>query len=119
MNSEQHMTSGGGIVARLDGEGTHQFEGEGHGSSVSFYVVAEAPGGGPPLHLHPYEETFIVQEGRVRFTVGDEEVEAIGGDVVVAPARTPHAFVNSGEGTLHMIGIHPLPRMEQEDLEKR
>lgn len=119
MSTEGSESPSAGIVARLDGGGTRQFEGADGGSSVSFYLVAEEPGSGPPLHRHPYEETFVVQGGRARFTVGGEEVEAGPGDVVVAPARAPHKFTNSGEETLRLVAIHPAPRMEQEDLEER
>lgn len=27
----------------------------------------DTPGEGPPLHVHPYDETFVVTEGRARF----------------------------------------------------
>jgi mannose-6-phosphate isomerase-like protein (cupin superfamily) len=37
-----------------------------------------------------------VQEGELTFTVGDETVEATGGQIVIALAGTPHKFVNSG-----------------------
>jgi hypothetical protein len=42
------------------------------------------------LHTHPYDEVFVVQEGDLTFTVGDVIVEAKGGQIVVAPAGTPH-----------------------------
>jgi quercetin dioxygenase-like cupin family protein len=96
---------------------TRQFEGEGYDSGVSFYYVNGAPGSGPGLHRHPYSETFIVESGEALFTVDGQEIAATGGDVVVAPANAIHKFVNSGSGTLHLIGIHAAPRMEQEDLE--
>jgi hypothetical protein len=35
------------------------------------------------LHRHPYKEVFIVQEGSVTFTAGDDIIEASGGQVVV------------------------------------
>ena len=25
------------------------------------------PGGGPRLHRHPYDETWVIEEGKVRF----------------------------------------------------
>lgn len=96
---------------------TRQFEGEGHGSGVSFYYVCGPPGSGPGLHRHPYSETFIVESGEATFTVDGEDIRATGGDVVIAPANAIHRFVNSGSETLHLIGIHAASRMEQEDLE--
>ena len=96
---------------------TRRFEGEGHQSGVSFFYVCGPPGSGPSLHRHPYDETFIVESGHALFTVDGEEIQATGGDVVVAPANAPHKFVNDGFETLHLIGIHSAPRIEQEDLE--
>ena len=41
--------------------GTITFEGEPHGSGVSFFLVDSEPGAGPGLHRHPYAETWIIQ----------------------------------------------------------
>jgi mannose-6-phosphate isomerase-like protein (cupin superfamily) len=60
---------------------------------------------------------FVVQEGLARFTVGDETYDVAGGNVVVAPANTPHRFINAGSGTLRTINIHPTSRMVTEWLE--
>ena len=96
-----------------------RFEGRDLGSRVSCFLVMKIPpGGGPVLHRHPYEETFIVEEGEVTFTADGETIEARGGQVVVVPADAPHKFVNSGEGPLKMVTIHSSDHMEQEDLEE-
>ena len=62
--------------------GTITFEGEPHGSGVSFFLVHNEPGAGPDLHRHPYSETWIVRSGRARFTADGEELEAGPGDIV-------------------------------------
>jgi quercetin dioxygenase-like cupin family protein len=72
------------------GENASTFHGHRHGAQVSFFLSHNRPGTGPELHRHPYEETFIVQEGDVLFTVGGSRVEATAGDIVVVPAGTPH-----------------------------
>ena len=94
-----------------------RFEGYEHGAQVSFFLSHHRPGRGPELHRHPYEETFIVQDGDVRFTVGDDTIEATAGDIVVVPAGTPHKFVNAGSAPMRQVSIHPVARMEQEWLE--
>jgi mannose-6-phosphate isomerase-like protein (cupin superfamily) len=104
---------GSGFDGRLSG----RFEGEPHGAPISFFLQDDAPGRGPRLHRHPYPETFVVQLGRVCFTVGDEQVEAAAGDVVVVPAGVPHGFVNPGPERLGMVAIHCAGRMETEWLE--
>jgi mannose-6-phosphate isomerase-like protein (cupin superfamily) len=79
--------------------------------------VDTPPGSGPKLHRHPYEEVFVVQESTATFTAGDEEIEAKGGQVVVAPAGVAHKFVNSGAGRLRQVDIHASERFVTEWLE--
>lgn len=93
--------------------GTLVFEGSAFGSGVSFFAVNNAPGEGPGLHTHPYPETWLVRSGRVRFTVGDDAVDAGPGDVVVVEAGTPHAFRNSGAERLEVLCMHPSPTFIQ------
>ena len=77
----------------------------------------DEPGVGPKLHLHPYDEVFIIQEGRARFFVGDQVIDAEAGEVVLGPAGLPHKFINLGPGRLQTIDIHQSPRWIQTDLE--
>ena len=85
-----------------------------HHAGVCLIFVDAAPGDGPSLHRHPYEEIFITQEGRCTFFVGDDTFEAGAGDIVIAPAGVPHRFVNSGDGPLRQIDIHVSPNFETE-----
>jgi mannose-6-phosphate isomerase-like protein (cupin superfamily) len=100
------------------GERARKFEGHHHGSTVSFFLSHHAPGEGPDLHRHPYEETFILLDGIATFTVAGESIEAEPGALLVVPAGAPHKFVNSGETRLKQVSIHPAPEMEQEWLEE-
>jgi quercetin dioxygenase-like cupin family protein len=99
-------------------ERARQFEGAKHGASASFFLSTHAPGEGPDLHRHPYDETFILLKGQVTFTVDGETIEAHAGEVVIVPARAAHKFANSGEGRIQMVSIHPPPEMVQEWLEE-
>lgn len=96
--------------------GTIKFVGEPYGSGASFFHVKDAPGGGPKLHRHPYPETWVVLQGKVRFEVGGEAIETTAGHVVVGPADIPHKFTNIGNDVLEMMCIHPSPVIIQEDL---
>jgi quercetin dioxygenase-like cupin family protein len=107
-----HLSSGD-----LPGEATKQFVGADHGAHVSFYLAHDEQGSGPPLHRHPYEEVFIIQQGSATFTVDGETIEAGEGDIVIVPAGAKHRFVNSGDGVLRQVTIHPAERMEQKDEE--
>ena len=74
-------------------------------------------GGGPRLHVHPYDETFVVILGAARFHVGDTVIDAMAGETVFGPAGVPHRFENLGPGRLQTIDIHHSPRWIQTDLE--
>lgn len=71
----------------------------------------------PRLHRHPYAEVFVIQAGQVIFTVGDEAVEATGGQIVIAPAGAPHKFVNTGPERSRHFDIHTSARMITDWLE--
>jgi quercetin dioxygenase-like cupin family protein len=109
-----------GHVIKVDelpgGENASTFDGHEHGARVSFFLSHNKQGTGPALHRHPYEETFIVEDGDVLFTVGERTIEARAGDIVVVPARAPHKFV-SRAATHRQVSIHPVDRMETEWLE--
>ena len=90
------------------------FMGRDHGANVSFFVTNHAPGQGPDPHRHPYEETFVIEEGNVVFTVDGNTLEAHAGQVVVVPAGAVHSFKAAGEGGTRQVNIHPVAEMVTE-----
>ncbi len=50
----------------------------------------------------------------MRFTVGEHQLEATGGDVVVVPAGVPHGFVNVGPAPMRSVNVHAVARMQTE-----
>jgi len=91
-----------------------ELTGEQIGAGVSLILVDNTPGRGPDLHRHPYEEISVVHEGKATFTLGDAERDVSPGGVVVAPAGTPHKFVNSGTARLKLTAIHHAPSFQTE-----
>ncbi|WP_158968307.1 cupin domain-containing protein [Chachezhania sediminis] len=92
--------------------------GEGLNSETTVLAYGnDTPGEGPLLHVHPYDETFVVLMGNARFFVGDQVIEASAGEVVFGPKGLPHKFINLGPGRLQTIDIHHSPRWIQTDLE--
>jgi mannose-6-phosphate isomerase-like protein (cupin superfamily) len=84
-----------------------ELEGAAHGNRLSLiFFSSDKVGGGPRLHRHPYPETFIVRTGRALFTLGDQQIVAEAGHILVAPANMPHKFSNLGPGLLEQIDIH-------------
>ena len=88
----------------------------GTGVTVLFYATDEV-GKGPSWHVHPYDEIFILRQGRALFTVGEAKIEAQAGEIVFGPAEVPHKFANLGPGRLETTDIHVSDRWIQTDLE--
>ena len=100
-------------------ENTSEFEGYQHGDTdISFILVDMQPGEGVRLHQHPYQEIFILQEGMATYTVGTTTLQARAGQIIIAPADTPHKFINSGEGRLRQVDIHLSKRFNTQWLEE-
>ena len=86
---------------------TYEYQGIRHrDTNVSFIWVDMPPGGTIRLHKHPYEEIFIIQEGRATFTVGSVQLEARAGQIIIVPADVPHTFANLSDQQLKQIDIH-------------
>ncbi|WP_435748691.1 cupin domain-containing protein [Microbacterium sp. PMB16] len=88
------------------------------GSPVSIireYVTG--PARGPRLHRHPYVETFVIHQGRALFTVADEQVVGVGGQILVVPALVSHRFDVLDGGTYEATHIHANDRFVTEWLE--
>ena len=100
------------------GSASYAFEGYKFGAtSVSLHLTDLQPGEGPLLHRHPYEEVFVIHEGQATYTVGDAQLSATAGQIVLVPAGMLHKFVNSGTGPLRQTSIHPSSYMIEEQLE--
>ena len=73
-------------------------------------VGSVAPGGGPPLHAHPGNETFYVLSGEFAFTLRDASgartVQCGPGSVAHAPGGVAHRFenVSATRGAMLIIG---------------
>lgn len=56
-------------------------------------------GSGPPLHYHPWDETFYVIAGGVEFHYGGKTIQGIPGTLFHMPAGTPHGFRITANGS--------------------
>jgi mannose-6-phosphate isomerase-like protein (cupin superfamily) len=83
---------------------------------VSIFITQYDRGEGPDLHLHPYPEVFVVEEGTAVFTAGDEQLTVAAGHIVVVPAQTPHGYKNHADERLRVVSVHPSPTVQQTDL---
>ncbi len=82
------------------------WDGELGDTNVSFiFSDRTEPGLGPKLHRHDYDEVQIVRRGQAWFQVGDREVTAEEGDILVIPAGTPHKVRTLGDRS-DVISVH-------------
>jgi mannose-6-phosphate isomerase-like protein (cupin superfamily)/rhodanese-related sulfurtransferase len=89
---------------------------EGHrraGVDFTMFLVRTLPGRAVELHVHPYAETFLLLEGRGRWTRGDDVVELEPEQMLVVPPDTPHGFRNIGEVPLLVVSIHERGTLRQ------
>jgi quercetin dioxygenase-like cupin family protein len=104
-------------IIRAQEIGIHRLEGAQHDATISLILDTSEPGEGPRLHRHPYDETFVVEAGRLTFQLGEELHPAGPGDIVIVPANVPHRFSNDGPGRSKLVCIHASPRIIGEWLE--
>jgi quercetin dioxygenase-like cupin family protein len=96
---------------------TGNLKGADHGATISLILDRSEPGQGPRLHRHPYDETWVVQEGNLTFQLGETCSKAGPGDIVIVPPGVPHKFTNDGPGPSALVCIHANPTMVTEWLE--
>ena len=69
--------------------------GEDTGGALDYFIVQVAPHGGPPLHVHHFqEETIHVLKGRYKIRIGEENFIVGEGGFAYLPSKVPHAFLN-------------------------
>lgn len=82
---------------------------EGHrraGVDISIFVTRTPPARTVDLHVHPYAETFLLLEGKGRWTMGHEVVELEPEQMLVVPPDTPHGFRNISDVPLLVVSVH-------------
>jgi mannose-6-phosphate isomerase-like protein (cupin superfamily) len=93
-------------IGRTDGGSFHLVQQEELGlGEVAVGVSDNPPGMEGFRHRHSCGEVFVVYEGRGIYTVGDAEVIAEPGDMVVIPPRTWHSFRPAGNQWLRHVAV--------------
>jgi quercetin dioxygenase-like cupin family protein len=70
-----------------------------------------------PEHRHPHEQTGILLDGSLRFTVGGETKDLKPGDMWVIPGDTPHDVVAGPNGAT-LVELFAPPRDDWAALER-
>jgi quercetin dioxygenase-like cupin family protein len=63
------------------------------------------PGGGPPPHLHDFEESFTVLDGEIEATFRGKKTVVKVGETVSIPANAPHSFTNASSQPARLLCI--------------
>lgn len=83
------------------------------GDLAVFEQTGLTPNGGPPLHVHPFQdEWFYVIEGEYFFQVGEDKYQMKAGDTIFLPRNVPHAFVQLTEYGKMLVSYLPAGKME-------
>lgn len=68
-------------------------------------IVAD-PRNGVPMHVHANEEEhFLILEGSVHLTNGEQKLELSAGDSATVKRGVPHAWANISDGIVRMLII--------------
>lgn len=73
---------------------------------LSVVTVDVVPGGFVPLCSHDLEEeVYVMLEGRLQVTLGEQTRELAPGDLMHVPPDTPHAYANPGDAPVRFLAI--------------
>jgi quercetin dioxygenase-like cupin family protein len=78
-----------------------------------FEQTGFSPSGGPPLHIHPFQdEWFYIIEGEYMFQVGEDKYQMKSGDTIFLPRNVQHAFIQLTEKGKMIVSYLPAGKME-------
>lgn len=84
-----------------------------NGNLAVFEQTGFTPGGGPPLHIHPYQdEYFYILEGEYQFQVDQTRYHLSAGDTIFLPGNIQHAFIQLTEKARVLVSYSPAGKME-------
>jgi mannose-6-phosphate isomerase-like protein (cupin superfamily) len=94
-------------LGRRDGGSFRLVQGDQLGlGEVSIGVSDNPPGIDGFVHRHSCGEVFVVYEGRGVYTIGDAEIVAEPGDMVIIPPDTWHSFRPDGDDRLRHVAVY-------------
>jgi quercetin dioxygenase-like cupin family protein len=73
------------------------------GASVEIFDTSGPAAAGPPPHVHPWEEVYVVLSGELEVTVEGDSRRLTAGGVAHVPANAAHSYRNVTEA--HFLTI--------------
>jgi quercetin dioxygenase-like cupin family protein len=84
------------------------------GGELSIFEYNGKEKGGPPLHLHYYQdEVFYVSDGEFIFQCSEEKYNLGKGDMIFLPREIPHTFAQLTEDGQLLYFFQPSGKMEE------
>lgn len=82
--------------------------------STFAFEINHQPGQSVPVHIHPYQDKFIlVQEGILDLKLDGDWIRVHAGDIVRVPRRTPHGYQNkSDKSARSLFWVSPSGKLE-------
>lgn len=71
----------------------------------SVEVQRDTPFREHPTHTHPTDETLLILDGSISFSVGEDALHCGPGDRLLLPEGTPHGSVAGPDGCLYLIAL--------------
>lgn len=109
-----HVGPDGGDTVFLVGDTyTTLLTGPQTGGAFTLLEALVPPDTGPPPHRHHAEdETFILLEGALTFTMGEQTIDALPGTTLFVPRDTVHSFRTAGTSPARMLFMYSPAGME-------
>lgn len=107
---------GGGecIENPLGGEIVFKARGVQTGEALTVFEAANAPGQGPPLHVHALlDELIYVIDGTIRVRLDDRVERATSGACVFVPRGTPHTWAVESDRAARLLVVVSPAGLEQ------
>ena len=71
----------------------------------SVEVQRDTPNREHKTHTHPVDETLLIVDGTITFTIGDQSWTCDSGDRLLLPKGTLHSSIAGEEGCLYIIKL--------------
>ncbi|CAN1484809.1 COG1917 Uncharacterized conserved protein, contains double-stranded beta-helix domain [Flavobacteriaceae bacterium] len=81
--------------------------------NLSMFEYQDNEKGGPPLHVHPYQdEVFYILEGDYLFQIDNDKFKLKQGDTIFLPRQIPHTFTQLTDKGKMLFFFNPAGKME-------
>jgi quercetin dioxygenase-like cupin family protein len=110
VRTPRHVPAGTGSpdLWWLGGRLTIKLTGADSDGRIGQFFIEDPHGTSAPLHVQTQEEEeFFVLEGRMRFVVGEQRIDAGPGDIVLLPRGIPHTYVVTSERAKALVTVAP------------